>query len=94
MQRNEKDWIAGLVCLIQVQNCPVFACILEGRKRDTVISFKEVADSVRLDPWHAGIVLFVLGDVLCLLQKFSLHLRVYSAHLDPQCAGVCSVCFG
>jgi hypothetical protein len=39
-------------------------------------------------------VLFVLGDVLGLLPKFSLRLRVYSAHLDPQCAGVCPVCFG
>jgi hypothetical protein len=40
------------------------------------------------------IVLFVLGDMLCLLPKFSLRLRVYSAHLDPQCAGVCPVHFG
>jgi hypothetical protein len=39
-------------------------------------------------------VLFVLGDVLGLLPKFSLRLRVYSAHLDPQCAGVCHVRFG
>jgi hypothetical protein len=29
------------------------------------------------------IVLFVLGDVLYLLPKFSLRLCVYSAHLDP-----------
>jgi hypothetical protein len=40
------------------------------------------------------IVLFVLGDVLYLLPKFSLHPRVYSAHLDPQCAGVYPVRFG
>jgi hypothetical protein len=40
------------------------------------------------------IVLFVLGDVLCLLQKICLPLRVYLAHLDPQCAGVCPVHFG
>jgi hypothetical protein len=40
------------------------------------------------------IILFVLGDVLYLLPKFSLRLRVYSAHLEPQCAGVCSVRFG
>jgi hypothetical protein len=40
------------------------------------------------------IVLFVLGDVLYLLPKFSLRLRVYSAHLDPQCVGVCPVRFG
>jgi hypothetical protein len=39
-------------------------------------------------------VLFVLGDVLCLLPKFSLRLRAYSAHLYPQCAGVCVVRFG
>jgi hypothetical protein len=47
--------------------------------------------------WVLGVqefVLFVLGDVLCLLPKFSLRLRVYSAHLDPQCAGVCPVRFG
>jgi hypothetical protein len=53
-----------------------------------------VADSVRLDPWRAGIVLFVLGDVLGLRPKFSLRLRVYSAHLDPWCSGICPVCFG
>jgi hypothetical protein len=39
-------------------------------------------------------VLFVLGDVLGLLPKFSLRLRVYSAHLDPRCAGVCHIRFG
>jgi hypothetical protein len=47
--------------------------------------------------WILGmleIVLFVLDDVLCLLPKFNLRLRVYSAHLDPQCAGVCPVHFG
>jgi hypothetical protein len=47
--------------------------------------------------WMLGvqeIVLFVLGDVLYLLPKFSLRLRVYSVHLDPQCAGVCPVRFG
>jgi hypothetical protein len=47
--------------------------------------------------WILGvqeIVLFILGDVLCLLPKFSLRLRVYSAHLDPRCAGVCPVRFG
>jgi hypothetical protein len=47
--------------------------------------------------WILGIqeiVLFVLGDVLCLISKFSLRLRVYSAHLDPQSAGVCPVYFG
>jgi hypothetical protein len=47
--------------------------------------------------WILGVqefVLFVLDDVLCLLSKFSLRLRVYSAHLDPQCAGVCPVRFG
>jgi hypothetical protein len=47
--------------------------------------------------WILGvqeIILFVLGDVLCLLSKFSLRLWVYSAHLDPQCAAVCPVHFG
>jgi hypothetical protein len=39
-------------------------------------------------------VLFVLDDVLYLLPKFSLRLWAYSAHLDPQCAGVCPVRFG
>jgi hypothetical protein len=39
-------------------------------------------------------VLFVLGDVLCLLLKFSSGLWAYSAHLDPRCAGVCPVRFG
>jgi hypothetical protein len=32
--------------------------------------------------------------MLGLLPKFSLHLRVYSAHLDPQCVGVCPIRFG
>jgi hypothetical protein len=81
-----------------VQNIlAAFTCLfleISERKRDTVISSKEVADSVHLDPWRVGIVLFVLGNVLYLLQKFSLRLRVYSAHLDPQCAGVCPVRFG
>jgi hypothetical protein len=100
MQRNEKDWIAGLsagytsTSLIQVHNCPLFACILEGRKRDTVSSSKEVADSVCLDPGRAGIVLFVLGDVLCLLPKFRLRRHAYSAYLDPWCAGICPVYLG
>jgi hypothetical protein len=47
--------------------------------------------------WIHGVqkfVLFVLDDVLGLLPKFSLHLRVYLAHLDPQCVGVCPVRFG
>jgi hypothetical protein len=47
--------------------------------------------------WIHGVqnfVLFVSGDVLGLLPKFSLRLQVYSAHLDPQCAGVCPVRFG
>jgi hypothetical protein len=47
--------------------------------------------------WILGVhefVLFVLGDVLCLLPKFSLRMRVYSANLDPQCARVCPVRFG
>jgi hypothetical protein len=81
-----------------VQNIlAAFTCLfleISERKRDTVISSKEVADSVRLDPWRAGIVLFILGNVLYLLPKFSLRLWVYSAHLDPQCAGVCPVHFG
>jgi hypothetical protein len=41
--------------------------------------------------WILGVqefVLFVLDDVLCLLSKFNLRLRVYSVLLDPQCAGV------
>jgi hypothetical protein len=47
--------------------------------------------------WILGVqefVLFVLGDVLCLLPKFSLRVRAYSAHLDPQYAGICPVHFG
>jgi hypothetical protein len=47
--------------------------------------------------WILGVqefVLCVLGDVLGLRPKFSLCLRIYLAHLDPWCAGICPVCFG
>jgi hypothetical protein len=64
------------------------------RKRDSVSRSKEVADLVIWTLDMQEFVLFVLGGVLELLPKFSLRLRVYSAHLDPQCAGVCPVRFG
>jgi hypothetical protein len=66
----------------------------EEENRDTISHSKVVAT---MFIWIHGVqkfVLFVLGDVLGLLPKFSLRLRVYSAHLDPQCAGVCPVRFG
>jgi hypothetical protein len=65
------------------------------RKGDTSSDFHDVVAAMFI--WIHGVqkfVLFVLGDVLGLLPKFSLRLRAYSAHLDPQCAGVCPVRFG
>jgi hypothetical protein len=65
------------------------------KKRETLIAVLKrwLIQSI----WILGVqefFLFVLDDVLCLLPKFSLRLLVYSAHLDPQCAGVCPVRFG
>jgi hypothetical protein len=41
-------------CCIPVQFCCSFFVWIGHKKRDTISSFKEVADSVRLDPWRAG----------------------------------------
>jgi hypothetical protein len=59
-------------------------CIGHKKKKETllVVSKRWQIQSI----WILGVhefVLFVLDDVLCLLPKFSLRLRVYSAHLDP-----------
>jgi hypothetical protein len=70
-------------------------CMWIGYKKETLLAVPRRLQIKYV--WILGvqeIVLFVLGDVLCLLPKFSLRLRVYSAHLDPQCAGVCPVYFG
>jgi hypothetical protein len=61
--------------------------------RDTVSRSKEVADSAICILGVQEFVLVVLGDVFCLLLKFSLRLWIYLAHLDPQCAGLCPVRF-
>jgi hypothetical protein len=53
------------------------------RKRDSVSRSKEVADLVIWTLDMQEFVLFVLGGVLELLSKFSLHIQAYSAHLDP-----------
>jgi hypothetical protein len=65
-----------------------------GLKKETLLAVSKRLQIQYI--WILGlqeIVLFVLGDVLGLLPKFSLCLRVYSAHLDPQCAGVYPVHF-
>jgi hypothetical protein len=50
-----------IVLHVRGNTYPVLVYFLEGRKRDTVSSFKKVADSVRLDPWHAGICSVCFG---------------------------------
>jgi hypothetical protein len=68
---------------------------IQHKKRETLLALLKRWQIQYV--WILGvqeIVLFVFGDMLCLVPKFSLRLRVYSAHLDPQCAGVCPVYFG
>jgi hypothetical protein len=88
------DMSANYTSTILVSGAKVFIVwvCLQGRKRDTVPKRWQIQYV-----WILGVqefVLFVLGDVLCLLPKFSLRPWVYSAHLDPQCARVCPVRFG
>jgi hypothetical protein len=72
----------------------VFSCGLDIKKKTLLAVTKRLQIQYIWILCVQEIVLFVLGDVLCSLPKFSLRLRVYSAHLDPQCAGVCPVNFG
>ena len=68
--------------------------VQQRKKRHNNFEFQAMVGAVHLDPWHAGIILLVLDDVLGWPPQFQLHLRAYSAYLDIRYGGVCHVVSG